>query len=511
MQFFVEGKPSARRRNETYPHALLQHDTWDDYGYQTTFQLNLHLSRSHIIAVGEVKILQHGQKGGPTPMPSRPFKALPDDYCSVGATLQYYERLLGHDWQLGVEILRGLRDVTGRSDIRAAFSEEKGWHSLLRTSGTLHALQEAPKLQTEVVGPPLEATELAFEFETSVGGAPFRLALDFNEVEELPGRINVLIGANGTGKTLLLAHLAAVAYEPRRPGGRLAPHAKGRFLGEQPPAFDTVLTVSYSAFDTFELPGKNLSEVERLQKYGQILGFVYCGLRKRGPASDPHAGTQLKNFQEIAQDLETALTLIQDNQRGPVLQMALAPLIDEPSFGRIDLNRAVQEGTGALKRLFAGASSGHKVVLNILVQLSARLQRRSLVLIDEPECHLHPPLLAAFLRGLRILLKEYNSYSVIATHSPVVLQATPRRYVRVLRRRGNTTAVESPRIETFAEDLDIITGEVFNLDTRATDHHKVLDELVNSKQSLEQIEKLFGGRMSNAARVYWLSREGRKD
>ncbi|MGN9540532.1 AAA family ATPase [Escherichia coli] len=62
-------------------------------------------------------------------------------------------------------------------------------------------------------------------------------------------------------------------------------------------------------------------------------------------------------------------------------------------------------------------SSGHAVVLLTLTRLVATVEEKTLVLIDEPESHLHPPLLSAFIRALSDLLLD-NGLSIIATHSP---------------------------------------------------------------------------------------------
>ena len=40
--------------------------------------------------------------------------------------------------------------------------------------------------------------------------------------------------------------------------------------------------------------------------------------------------------------------------------------------------------------IFRRLSSGHKIVLLTITRLIERLQEKSLVLIDEPEAHLHP-------------------------------------------------------------------------------------------------------------------------
>jgi predicted ATP-dependent endonuclease of OLD family len=67
-------------------------------------------------------------------------------------------------------------------------------------------------------------------------------------------------------------------------------------------------------------------------------------------------------------------------------------------------------------------SSGHAIVLLTITRLVATVEEKTLVLLDEPESHLHPPLLSAFIRALSDLLYDRNGVAIIATHSPVVLQ-----------------------------------------------------------------------------------------
>lgn len=77
-------------------------------------------------------------------------------------------------------------------------------------------------------------------------------------------------------------------------------------------------------------------------------------------------------------------------------------------------------------KLFKRLSSGHQVIILTLTRLVECITEKSLVILDEPENHLHPPLLAAFVRALSELLIDRNGVAVIATHSPVILQEVPR-------------------------------------------------------------------------------------
>jgi predicted ATP-dependent endonuclease of OLD family len=72
--------------------------------------------------------------------------------------------------------------------------------------------------------------------------------------------------------------------------------------------------------------------------------------------------------------------------------------------------------------IFNKLSSGHKIVLLTITRLVETVEEKTLVMLDEPESHLHPPLLSAFIRALSELLILRNGVAIIATHSPVILQ-----------------------------------------------------------------------------------------
>ncbi len=99
-------------------------------------------------------------------------------------------------------------------------------------------------------------------------------------------------------------------------------------------------------------------------------------------------------------------------------------------------NRVDQDIKTLSSELFRRLSSGHKIVLLTLTRLVETVQERSLVLFDEPESHLHPPLLSSFIRAVSDLLINRNGVGIIATHSPVILQEVPRACVWKLRRNG---------------------------------------------------------------------------
>lgn len=223
--------------------------------------------------------------------------------------------------------------------------------------------------------------------------------------------------------------------------------------------------------------------------------------------SDNEQGYRLRTPIEIETEFLTALTRVREYERLDALLEILKPLLRDGSFLQIGLTQFYgKQSEQRIVELFRGLSSGHKAVLKIVTELTAHIAgtEPSLVLIDEPETHLHPPLLAAFLKSLRACLERFDGYAVIATHSPVVLQETPGRFVHVLRRMANQSKVLPVSIETFGESIGLITQEVFNLGDGSPDWHGSLRSLAR-RRGLDEIEQMFGKPLGFAARSYVLS------
>lgn len=511
MQFvvrFINGRsPTA----DQFPHAVLVQNNWDDYGYKTTFNATLKLSAQNEIELGNLKILRSDQQGGYTPMPRDAFETLGPDYCSLGGTLDYYEELFKQGRQIYQAYLAALRDVTFSDDVKARFEDLEGFKvSLLRFGGAERTIADATRLfARHAPAAKRRGGGFLVKFKTNVADEAnnFTIEFDFRRHGGLPNRINALIGYNGTGKTRLLSNLAIVAsgYGLARKEDFLERRA-GRFVGNPPP-FKTVVVVSYSAFDTFVIPGQTEIEKARLRDEGAIFGYVYCGLRERDDVAEEGFNGRVQKYrlrtsEEIEADFLNALGRIHEAERREEFLAILKPLLSDASFQRIGLTRFYADQDPDLD-LFRGLSSGHKVVLKILAELTAHIDnvQPSLVLIDEPETHLHPPLLAAFLKSIRICLDCFDGYAIVATHSPVVLQETPSRYVQLLRRMGNQSRVVRPTIETFAENIGVITQDVFNLDDGSTDWHDTLRSLARRRE-LSEIEEMFDRRLGFAARSY---------
>jgi hypothetical protein len=155
---------------------------------------------------------------------------------------------------------------------------------------------------------------------------------------------------------------------------------------------------------------------------------------------------------------------------------------------------------------FRSWSTGHKIVMHAVASLVAYTEPKSIVLFDEPESHLHPPLLAALMHAMRAVLRRNDAFAVVATHSPVVVQETLGRHIAIVRRFGAETRILHPRIETYGESIGELTNEIFGLTADATDFHQTLTHLVDAGLPLETIEGLFEPGLSLQARAFVMTR-----
>ncbi len=431
------------------------------------------------------------------------------------------------------EALRALRDIVIMPELRDVFQSEPGWGtSLFRHLSENEGFFELARVLIAKDYSALPAHDLQLAFHPSGWAEPVDFTFKPFETEQgawptrpqsgprhdlLPSRLIAVIGRNGSGKSTLLARLArvAVASKSARSLGAY------RQIGTMEPAglgFTRVVTISYSAFDSFEIPGVNEEERKQvIRELDQGNGrYVFCGLRDiaretdvspetdAGPA-DRRDDAQLKPLSRLADEFARLVQRVRDDRSEGLLARAMEPLLRDPSFNDL-AERTLAELLGDDPRqAFMSWSTGHKIVLHVIASLAAHIQPRSLVLFDEPETHLHPPLLAGLMHALRFLLEERSAFGVVATHSPVVLQETLAANVIIVRREGQLFSSQRPELETFGENAGTITYSVFGLSSEATDFHRHLDRLIDQFKDLESIEAVFPEGLSHQARAYVMS------
>ncbi|WP_244142256.1 AAA family ATPase [Pseudomonas gozinkensis] len=529
---FLIRKQNGTWPKEDLPAFVLEQDRWDDYGFRTQYHLyyvTLDETGQRVVdLIGPVKILRFGQVAGDGIQITESFNSLDDDFCSVGASLDYYERLRQLSKPKAKRALLGLRDIVYDSSLEEIFRNEPGWGKSLFRDGKEDAyLKIAYGLMTgDYTELPGEELAFSVKFDNWLNSLDFEFGQRkpyFRRRPILPGRIAVLVGANGSGKSTVLARIARLAF------ATIAERKDLTALGALKPAgigFPRIVTISFSAFDSFHLPGSNTrSRRKILDEMNSGTGrFAYVGLRdlkaegsriarstesEASPFGDTDrlGATKLKSIDKIAEEFYLHLSQITDSTKITILNSLLSGLLEGSALEELleyELNFWDKE---IILSAFLKCSTGHKIAALVVTSLIAVTVPSSLVLFDEPETHLHPPLLAALMHAIRAIMANNNSFCIVASHSPVVVQETLGADVKVLKRDGDWAFVEGVGSETFGESIGLITSEVFGLNPEATDYHRILDKLVDRVDDQEDLEGLFlQGQMSHQARSYSMSR-----
>lgn len=446
-----------------YPLVVLEKDNWDDFGYKTSFRIYYHSSENQIQELGFIKILNKNQKE--TQIPSE-FKKLGTQYCSLGQSEEYYGKLLELKKTRYENILDSLDDVIFKPEIYKKFENHDGFKtSLLRGS-------EAEKTLTEVwnyfhPSPQIPEDKFNFIFSTHLEEAlsPHKLSFDFSISEYLPFRIMAIIGENGTGKTKILNRLAQSLSGLKKVGD----------FDPQRPLFSKIVLISYSPFDEF-VEGKDQ------------ISYSYFGLLNEKNQVD---------FEKAMISFKKSLKQIHNKNLIESWRNTISIIMDDNIVNNIIYNSNLT----STNIDDVGLSSGQKILTLILTNIMATISRDSLILFDEPETFLHPSLVSKLMNAFYKLLRRFNSYAIISTHSPIVLQEIPSKNVIVLERYGNHPSTRKLSIECFGENLSEITNEVFGIESTDVNYKKYLDEMVHDL-TYEDILNSFNNNLSFNARMY---------
>jgi energy-coupling factor transporter ATP-binding protein EcfA2 len=114
---------------------------------------------------------------------------------------------------------------------------------------------------------------------------------------------------------------------------------------------------------------------------------------------------------------------------------------------------------------FYELSSGEISFLKFSAQVSLYIENGSLILLDEPETHLHPHFISRFVDLLNNLLEGTNSSAIIATHSVYFVREVFQSQVIILRSSDNGRIIaDTPIFRTFGADVGAISYFVFGED-----------------------------------------------
>lgn len=481
IPFFVTKKPIGKKEGEELrkapnelPAFVLEFDKWNDFGIVTNYWLNYYNEDGEKLDVGAVKIM--AEIGDDVAVKTRDhipdkFFSLPENFCSLGQDYEFYENLKKiFTNKKALSILRALRDTALFEDIQEEFEKTHVFiTSLIRSSEAERNLREAKYRMYDYDLSNLYSFK--YTFKPLYGEGVVDIDFNFDGNLDIPSRIYAIIGKNGVGKTQLLRSLPL----------NISKVEDALFI-PRTPLFSKVIAVSYSAFDDFEMP---------LRK--GAFNYVYCGLKKED-------GTLLTDKEQNERFISSA-DKITNQQRFEQWRLVLASFLEPEIMTELftpkdDTNGGVvspsekdlmHDVTRAYLRTKKKFSSGQGIMFYIITEIVANIRFDSLLLFDEPETHLHPNAITQLMNTIYELVNQFESYCVLTTHSPLVIREVLSRNVYVMERHEDVPSVRRIGIESFGENLTVLTEEVFGNKDVPKQYRLIIEGLIEKGKTFDQI------------------------
>lgn len=486
---------------------------WDDFSYKTSFDAVYFDGAGRRVNLGTVKIGYASQgKGWTREKLERTFTQLSPGWFSLGEDVDYYKTIYD---ELTIDhrraLLGALRDVVADDAILQAVQEEDVFVNSMLRGVSLAAIHD--QFRRVLAG---YAVLTPFKFSYVEAGsektAAFDLQFKVNAQSTPSTNVHVLTGRNGVGKTTLLngmveaLRFAENTAQAAASGFRMSSFFEDKITPMPSDYFGRLVSVSFSAFDPF-VPPADRGQSKRAPAY------MYVGMKNtRREDSSP---LPPKTHTELAKDFVDSFKVCLRPTKRVLWLAAVERLSSDPNFKRMELPGLLElDDASALAKateIAEAMSSGHAIVLLTLTKLVETVEEKTLVLLDEPESHLHPPLLSAFTRALADLLHRRNGVAIVATHSPVVLQEVPKSCVWKIDRIGAQGQAERPERETFGENVGILTREVFNLEVSESGFHELMKQAAESGATYEDIVKQYRGQLGAEARAILLGLIAQRD
>lgn len=365
------------------------------------------------------------------------------------------------------------------------------------------------------ISPP-QTLKLAFQLDAFAN--PHQFEFNFSVESTLPRNMAVIVGKNGVGKSRTLNELAHAVLGNKNnltDGAGLSPIitkliavcTPGETEATFPPAGGNKSETRYirlSAIPGARPGGSNESLPLTLQK-----------LARQDIAENSYRWQIFKHAIETLIPFEqltiVPLTSTTDRQQysDEAYSYSTVRLIDLNKGAekiRLDAARRLDRN-GTLARTVNEKhyplSSGQLSFVRLAAQLCLHIGSGALVLIDEPETHLHPHMITQFVVMLNKILEITNSIAIIATHSAYLVREIPTTQVHVIT-QGNEDSISIgfPRIKTFGSDVGTISSFIFEDDSINKLIEDVALEIKNDKYLSENWEKALSDELSTEAIMY---------
>lgn len=377
------------------------------------------------------------------------------------------------------EALRAVNDLVALNEfkpqpkwLRQVEESDVFLMSFMRTSDASFAYRNAGSilrgLKNEALGKLSESLAIKFKLEGRLN--EHRLTFTFDHHGLLPKRVAVVIGKNGVGKSQALSKIANAALK----GSGMLTEGESNLR----PTISRLLAFSANRETASVFPTRPKGQqAQRISYYRFVLN--------QSGRSTRDTSVSGAIYELSRQDLD-----IKGVSRWNIFMSAIKGLANSDQIS-VSISRGNVNYFVSLRKLTTGGeaeqlsrvvnwlrdpvrvidgkpyplSSGEIAFVRFAALASLRIENGSLVLLDEPETHLHPNFIAKFAALLDYLLKVTGSAAIIATHSVYFVREVFRDQVTVIRADDDGNVyTEKPRLRTFGGDVGAISFFVFGED-----------------------------------------------
>ncbi|MHB1247839.1 MAG: AAA family ATPase [Polaromonas sp.] len=501
------------------------YDRWNDFGYSIFAEVGLRTPSGSVewfsarFAIdGEKSLAKFVQQLLLDPSVGIPLSELGKPYATLLTETKHYSlarRAVGGE--RAQTLLRALNDAALLFDARL---DVPGWAefftsdvfslSMVRSSESYFALRRGAWI---LAGRPTSGTDARQPFSAILkGSGPIvTLKFEFDKTNVLRGRIAVLIGRNGCGKTSSLSRLAR---------GLVDFKARVASISERPD-INQVLAFAHTASLPLFMPSPRNSGSARVRVFALD---PQASRRTRREDSDARLLVDIARIHDEYGPVLTHLRNIFEeefpylNVFVPVKNSSQASYQDKKGKGYQSLRdwmrggeqrqlEASAEIDHSRELLYLGSdgrprapSLGQLTFIRFALTALSNAGPASVFVIDEPENFLHPNLISRFMRLLNRVLSTTSSIAIVATHSPFVIREVQSAQVHVMKTADDgSTSVGKPLIQTLGANVASISNEVFGDDLPDHLYEELLAKAQTGDLTFEEALNKFSDDLSTEA------------
>ena len=506
----------------------LEPNKWDDYGYQMILNLTIWEQTFELRVNPNNDVTKNYLKSGKGKYPNENFCSLGEGayyeflkkYLSYESRQKWYNR--SRDLAYNISVLDTFaKKYLLESDLEEgtlAFNPPNGkfhsflYNSFLRTT-TIKEIKEVfhpltvfgytdskvyySKDETlthsnikEVVDDRVDSINYSFKEDGVDKG---KLHFIKNRMSELPMNVFAVVGGNGSGKSYKINHI-------------IKEHLEGDNK------FSQILHFSLSPFDNiihFNRDGKSIEVADKERDSDdeiiyEKVGFVsvkHPPIPEVVKKAEASLLTDVKMYlhEKSRKYLDSDNKLKQGFEAEISIKESFSYYIQSLLFDLVASNKKLTQWKSAIEffefetwvedikiafldrdiikedlEKIDNLSSGQATILLYITKLVSSINQGSLVIFDEPETFMHPPMVKAFIRAVSEIVNNNKAFCLIATHSPVIIQEIP--HCNVYRLDSNHE-LKNTNYKTYSQNLDTLYKNIYGLALQQTGYNSFFNDL----------------------------------